>query len=101
MNFVTPNGGRCPWRLFIGRSRHSDVVLSDPTVSRVHAVVWREEGMWTITDLESANGVLVNGRRVKSAVLHDGDVISLGRVRLRFGGQAAAPPVRTASRASA
>ena len=73
-----------PWRLFIGRSPHSDLVLSDRTVSRVHAAVCREEDRWTITDLDSANGVLVNGARVESAVLEPGDVIHLGRVRLFF-----------------
>ena len=91
------------WRIFIGRSPHSDLVLADPTVSRVHAVASREGGSWTITDLESTNGVRVNGARVKQAVLVRGDVIELGRVRLVFGlqlGAGTAAPERTASRAS-
>jgi pSer/pThr/pTyr-binding forkhead associated (FHA) protein len=95
---------RRPWRIFIGRSPHSDLVLGDPTVSRVHAVVLREGGSWTIMDLDSANGVRVNGARVKQAVLGHGDVIEVGRVRLVFGpqlGAGEAAPERTASRASA
>jgi pSer/pThr/pTyr-binding forkhead associated (FHA) protein len=79
------DGDQNPWRQFIGRSRHSDVVLDDPTVSRVHAVVCRQNGRWAITDLDSVNGVVVNGARVKRAVLEPGDVILLGRVRLSFG----------------
>jgi cell division protein FtsW len=103
-----------PWRFFIGRSRRSDIVLTDPTVSRVHAVVCREQGRWTIADLDSVNGVLVNGKQVKKAFLKRGDLIVLGRACLRFGAgpdvpvagprqirAGAALPDRTASRASA
>ena len=92
------------WRIFIGRSPHSDLVLGDPTVSRVHAVVCREGGAWTITDLDSVNGVCVNGARVRRTALAGRDVIELGRVRLVFGrqlGAGAVTPARTASRASA
>jgi len=38
----------------------------------------------TIFDERSLNGVQVNGREVESAELHDGDLVELGRVRLRF-----------------
>jgi predicted component of type VI protein secretion system len=88
-------------------------VLTDPTVSRVHAVVCREDGRWTITDLDSVNGLSVNGKRLKKAFLKGGDVIMLGRACLRFGAKPDAPlegplqraaaglPERTASRASA
>jgi cell division protein FtsW len=110
---MSPSDTR-PWRFFIGRSRRSDIVLTDPTVSRVHAVVCREEGRWTIADLGSVNGVLVNGKQVKKAFLERGDLIMLGRTCLSFGAAPDAPveglgqiragaalPDRTASRASA
>jgi cell division protein FtsW len=95
---------RLPWRIYIGRSPHSDLVLADPTVSRVHAAVCREAGGWTITDLDSVNGVRVNGALVRHAFLTRGDAIDVGRVRLVFGPQlvaGAVTPERTASRASA
>ena len=51
-------------RLRIGRDPDCEIHLpSDPTVSRVHAVIRRERG-WEITDNGSRNGTVVNGRRV-------------------------------------
>ena len=74
-----------PWRLFIGRSPHSDLVLSDRTVSRVHAAVCREEDRWTITDLDSANGTYVNGTRVRAPTrIQDSDVLRIGRIQLKL-----------------
>ncbi len=62
----------------IGRSRDCDVVLPDPNVSRVHAEV-RHEGLeYVLVDLESTNGVEVNGKRVTRHSLRDGDVIAMG-----------------------
>jgi predicted component of type VI protein secretion system len=68
----------------IGRSRRCDVVLADPNTSRQHAEVRRQADAYTLIDLESTNGVFVNGRPVRSAVLQQGDIIELGATRLRF-----------------
>ena len=68
----------------IGRSRRCDVVLADPNTSRQHAEVRREGDVYVIIDLDSTNGVLVNRRAVKRAVLQDGDRIELGATELRF-----------------
>jgi len=68
----------------IGRSRRCDVVLADPNTSRQHAEVRREGDAYVIIDLDSTNGVLVNRRAVKRAVLQDGDRIELGATELRF-----------------
>jgi hypothetical protein len=68
----------------IGRSRRCDVVLADPNTSRQHAEVRRQADVYTLVDLESTNGVFVNGRPVRTAVLQQGDVIELGATRLRF-----------------
>jgi len=70
--------------IIIGRSRRCDVVLADPNVSRQHAEVRREGESHVIIDLDSTNGVLVNRRAVKRAVLQDGDRIELGATELRF-----------------
>ena len=68
----------------IGRSRRCDIVLADPNTSRQHAEVRREGDAYVIIDLDSTNGVLVNRRAVKRAVLQDGDRIELGATELRF-----------------
>jgi Protein of unknown function (DUF3662)/Inner membrane component of T3SS, cytoplasmic domain len=69
----------------IGRSRDCDIVLGDGNVSRRHAELSPGGEGWTITDLGSTNGVLVNGRRIRgSAALAPGDRIELGTTELRF-----------------
>jgi len=71
-------------RTTIGRSRECDVVVDDPNVSRKHAEVRRTIDGWTVVDLGSTNGIKVNGRRVREAVLSPGDQITLGLVQLGF-----------------
>jgi Protein of unknown function (DUF3662)/FHA domain len=71
-------------RTTIGRSRECDIVIDDPNVSRKHAEVRRTIDGWTVVDLESTNGIKVNGRRVREAVLSPGDEITLGLVSIRF-----------------
>ena len=62
----------------IGRSRSCDVRLHDILVSRRHAVLSSRGGTCTIRDLDSTNGLLVNGVPVSIAALHPGDEISFG-----------------------
>ncbi len=77
-------------RLTLGRSPDCDVALDVPSVSRRHAAVSQHQtDGWTIADLESSNGTMLNGKIVKSASLADGDLISVGRIVLRFTG----PPI--------
>ena len=71
-------------RTVIGRSRDCDVVVSDPNVSRRHAELHRGEDGWSVVDLDSTNGVKVNGRRVDHAPLQPGDRIRLGVTDLTF-----------------
>ena len=68
----------------IGRSLSAHVRFDDPTVSRRHALVYREEGGARILDDRSLNGVFRNGERVELAELEDGDEIGVGRFRLFF-----------------
>ena len=69
----------------IGRSRQSDVVLSDPNISRQHAEIRPRGGSWVLTDLGSTNGSRLNGRTVeRSEVIRPGDEIELGSTVLRF-----------------
>lgn len=62
----------------IGREPGQDIVVSDPTVSRHHAIIREEGGRLTITDEGSANGTFVNGTRVTSSALAPGDEVRLG-----------------------
>jgi pSer/pThr/pTyr-binding forkhead associated (FHA) protein len=68
----------------IGRTEENDITIEHKSVSRNHAKVVREGDRVRILDLKSANGVLVNDEEVEAAVLRPGDVVELGRVRLRF-----------------
>ena len=68
--------------LVVGRGAACDIRLADPSVSRRHALLEvRDGGVWVV-DLDSSNGVYVNGRRVSRAVLGPGDVLTLGNSRL-------------------
>jgi len=62
----------------IGRDPECDVRLDGARVSRRHARFARSGPLWLLTDLDSKNGVSLNGRRVKSAALSAGDVIRIG-----------------------
>ncbi len=68
----------------IGRHPSADLRLSDPKVSRRHALVRWEEGSWRLIDQGSTNGTLRNGRRVAEATLTEGDEVVVGLTALRF-----------------
>jgi hypothetical protein len=68
----------------IGRSLSAHVRFDDPTVSRRHALLYREEGSARVLDDRSLNGVFKNGERVELAEVEDGDEIGIGRFRLFF-----------------
>jgi Protein of unknown function (DUF3662)/FHA domain len=69
----------------IGRSRSCDVVVQDSGVSRRHAEIVPGPGGWTLVDLGSTNGVMLDGRRLEgSAVLRGGERIELGSTEMRF-----------------
>jgi hypothetical protein len=70
--------------VLIGRSRQCDLVLPDANVSRRHAELRQRGSDYVIIDLDSTNGVEVNGKRVKTKTLVSGDVITLGTTRVRF-----------------
>jgi transcriptional regulator with GAF, ATPase, and Fis domain len=68
----------------IGREINSHVRLSDPSVSRRHAVIKRENESYKIIDLDSFNGTYVNGIPVINHSLKHGDQIAIGDVILLF-----------------
>jgi Protein of unknown function (DUF3662)/FHA domain len=71
-------------RVTIGRSKDCDIQLPDPNVSRKHAEVRQEGAAYWAIDLDSTNGMEVNGRRLKRAKLRQGDRITLGSTELVF-----------------
>jgi hypothetical protein len=75
---LTPQRG-----LTLGRATDNDLVLPGAQVSRYHAVIRWESGEWRITDLDSANGTLVDGSRVKTATLATDRHITIGDFVLR------------------
>ncbi|NOK12425.1 FHA domain-containing protein [Corallococcus exercitus] len=73
--------------LRIGRTSENDVALDHRSLSRTHAKIVREEtGEWRVIDMQSANGLTVNGESYAQATLAHGDVIEMGHVKLRFVG---------------
>ena len=68
----------------IGRSAECDIQLGVPNVSRKHAVVVSHNEEYLIEDLESTNGVFVNGIKVVKCVLRNNDQIEIGGVKLVF-----------------
>ena len=70
----------------IGRNPKTDITLLDENISREHAIVLLDEdtGAYTIEDLQSSNGTMVNGKRIRSAELDDADEIEIGNTRFRF-----------------
>ena len=65
-------------RVTIGRSSENDLVLRDPKASRQHAVLEVTAAGWRVTDLDSGNGIEVNGDDVHDRILGNGDVIKIG-----------------------
>jgi hypothetical protein len=71
-------------RVIIGRLGDSDIVLSDPGVSRRHAEVRREDGEFVVVDLGSTNGTMVNEATIGERTLEEGDRITVGKSVLEF-----------------
>lgn len=69
----------------LGRQSTSDIVLADSSISKAHALLKVQAGQWYIEDLDSSNGVLLNGTLIKRSPLNQGDRIKLGRAELIFG----------------
>jgi hypothetical protein len=69
----------------LGRSREADIRVADVNVSRRHAELRQEGTAYWIVDLESTNGLEVNGKQVDRKRLRDGDRITLGSTEVVFG----------------
>jgi predicted component of type VI protein secretion system len=78
--------------MLVGRHTEADIRLSLPDVSRRHCRLVYAAGRWQIFDLNSLNGVFVNGDRVQQATLDEGDYIRIGGItfQVELGGSAGA-----------
>ena len=81
-----PDGKKTPithWENIIGRDRKSDVLIDLATVSRTHAVLTRyDDGSWSISNVERAGDVLVNGERITIRALKKNDIITIGGLEM-------------------
>jgi pSer/pThr/pTyr-binding forkhead associated (FHA) protein len=88
------NEALCPLNLTsmrIGRSSDNEIVIEDDTVSGHHARICRQKTdadpaveEYFIEDLSSTNCTFVNNKEIKNHQLKDGDIIRIGRTRLKF-----------------
>ncbi|HEY9558055.1 MAG TPA: DUF3662 and FHA domain-containing protein [Acidimicrobiales bacterium] len=86
-SIVLPTGDRFTLSesiITIGRHPESNLVLADPNVSRNHAEIRPQGDRYAVVDLGSTNGTKVNGLRVTTQVLDDGDELTFGNTRMRF-----------------
>jgi ABC transport system ATP-binding/permease protein len=75
-----------PGSIKIGRATDNEIVIPDVLASRHHATLIPGPDGTEIRDNRSINGTFVNGARVESAVLHDGDTVTIGNIDLVFSG---------------
>ena len=69
----------------VGRTEDNDITIDHRSLSRLHAKIVREDsGEWRVLDMQSANGLSVNGESYAQAPLSHGDLLELGHVKLRF-----------------
>jgi len=71
-------------KITIGRLSDNDIILESRRVSRHHACLSLKDKKYYIEDLNSLNGVILNGVKVKNSVLNHGDIIELGGFVLKF-----------------
>ncbi|MFH1613381.1 MAG: FHA domain-containing protein, partial [bacterium] len=68
----------------IGRISENDICLDNLLVSRRHARIFKEENNYILEDLNSANGTLVNNKKISQYPLRNNDVIMIGKHQIVF-----------------
>jgi chromosome segregation ATPase len=81
-------------RTRIGRAAGCELHIDSTSVSRHHALVLAGTREAIIEDLNSTNGVIVNGRKVTRQVLNDGDILTIGEIQFRYVAKPPQPPLK-------
>lgn len=69
----------------VGRATDNPICIQDSSVSRKHIILRRLDGGWTVTDLGSGNGTIINGEQISDETpLANGDIITLGDTEVTF-----------------
>lgn len=71
-------------RTTLGRRPYNDIVIDNLAVSGEHAAVQMVDGEVYLEDLNSTNGTYVNGKAAKKQVLHNGDMVEVGKYQIKF-----------------
>lgn len=71
-------------RLTVGRSKKNDIIIKDSTISSVHAELLKDKDGWHVRDLDSLNGVYINGKKRVDGLLKAKDNLRFGRVVLEL-----------------
>ncbi len=79
-------------KLLVGRRASCDIVLEYPNVSSQHCELELLNGYWQVRDLNSANGVKINGQRVDCQFLHPGDELTIAKCRYKIEYEASNEP---------
>jgi hypothetical protein len=85
--------------MLIGRHSQADVRLPLPDVSRRHCRFFFGQGVWQVLDLNSLNGVFVNGEAIRQSAVRHGDLIRIGGFTFAVD-LCGAPPEATEAEAS-
>jgi chromosome segregation ATPase len=81
-------------RTRIGRAAGCELHIDSSSVSRHHALILAGTREAIIEDLNSTNGVIVNGRKVTRQVLSDGDILTIGDIQFRYVAKPLQPPAK-------
>lgn len=71
-------------RTTLGRRPYNDIVIDNLAISGEHAVLQMTGGQVYLEDLNSTNGTYVNGKATKKQLLQDGDVVEVGKYKIKF-----------------
>ena len=81
-------------RYTIGRLPDNDIRIDNPAVSGHHSLIINILNDSFLEDLNSTNGVILNGRKVTRQVLNDGDIVTIGDIQFRYVAKPAQPPLK-------
>jgi signal transduction histidine kinase/pSer/pThr/pTyr-binding forkhead associated (FHA) protein len=68
----------------VGRHPSNDIVLTYDSISRFHARIDKRADYYILQDLNSSNGVYVNGERITQVAIHNGDMVTFGNLEFLF-----------------